>query len=374
MISFELTKAISREHVVSLIVIFILLFGSAGFSWAAWTIAIAGIIAPLLLLMLFLGIELANHYMGLSVELSVAFILLIFYLWLKSKIEYPITAELNNEEYIRYVELQNNALTTLKGMEGRNEAMTHWIGDGIPLEVPNKISVFRQSVNRLKYDAIIVKNYIADLISYIRWEFGSGGTSGYYKKHCGKNLHISKDMSDDDVCRIVEKFIDEVETVRGFKFTYLLFMVSYIALWVVIFDFLHINFYIHCMTAIACLFVLVALYRRFLRRYAFSANSNYNNFLIIVNEIHRRKLLLGVGWSSKSERLLSNSNRKIVVGLFSKDESEVEEGFLLFDHDQGYIILMEDMGFEAFHTLYSVIKSVEKFDGWVKFFAPNRLN
>lgn len=346
-----------------LFALMLLSLGSKRISVLMLALAFLGpiIISPIIMLSAYIQIE--------SAWLFLMFVFILIVLWYFS-VEFPISEDFNNREFINQVNLSNEVLELIKNKEEKSEWDEHWIGDGIPINVPKKITKAEEIINRLIYFyEYKIKQNLRLVKNYFEWSYGRGGDldcySQIYKNPSAFGLQYKKS---EELCEDIKILIRNMDSNVGFKPSFLVSM----GLYYLIAD--EVSFYFggwnwsYFAWSTGVLILLGIIFQRVLRRYVGGKNASYRLFSKYQEKLTSRGEVVGV-----SVREANGSDcdywGQIIVKAIKYSEKDIREGLVQEVDNVQYLVIEPGMSYKSLLVIFNIIKNEKKFLGWLKFFC-----
>ena len=289
--------------------------------------------------------------------LIVSFVVLGYF-----RVEFPQTAGLNNDDYIRSIEMSNEVLDIIKHKEDKSEWDLDWVGDGVPIEMPEKITKQQQTINRIiYYFEHKIKHHFILAYNYLKWGFGVGGELKFYSEIYGPPDPSSlQHKTSVEVCNDIKILANKMDPIDKFKPIYLMSVGLFYAISYFIAEDLSGWGWVHFLWSTGLLISLAVLFQKLIRKYIGGTNAHYQLF---------KKYLDKLFLSSKIIGFTMDGGKKIVLKAIEYSPADVGEGLIQQVDGVPYLVIERNMSLPTLLKVISIVLDEEKFEGWLKLFG-----
>ena len=346
-------------------ILFAILLGSLGSKRISWLIVIFTISS------LILSIPIAFLYSYLNIHPIWSFLICIFIvlIYLFFTIDFPMTVDLRNKEYIEQIIFRNEALETFQSFNEKNESLMAHIGDGLPEVIPKKITKSKEICNRILYFfKVYIKHYLDLVKNYFKWTFGSHGDLNFYEKIYGGPSTIGlKYAKSDEICEDIKKIIFNTELNGGTGFRLFAAVgLFYLILYFILEDLNEWNWIsFFCSTVLFIVFGV--LFKKILWRYVGGINANINLLKKYQEKLFSDRKFIGLAINKDINSY--DWQNKIILKVLDYSPKDIEEGLIQKSNNVCYLIIEPNHSFKNLLMLLSVIKDEKRFQRWLKIFC-----
>lgn len=283
-------------------------------------------------------------------------------------VDFPITADLRNEEYIRWISMGNEVAEIMKDKAVKSEFDNYWIGDGVAVEPPKKITKLQEMINRISYFIEEdIKYYYALIKNYFKWTFSSRGDLGFYGEIFGKpdvvRLPYAKS---DQICEDVLILINSMNLRNNIYFRYLISIgLFYLSVYIIADEINQLNWKFFLWPT-AFLTIFGVLFHNILWRYLNGTNAKIQLFGKYQEKLFSDGNIIGF----TVDKNINNSSRqgKISIKVIKYSPHDIGEGLIQNSDNNSYLVIEPNHNFNNLVILLSIVKNEKKFQRWLEIF------
>lgn len=333
----------------------------------------------------------ASDILGISFCVMLIFIIVLYFLGGYFLQEFPITDDLNNRRAIEATEKSNRMLEDFKKIEDPNDAVIHFIGDGVPLEIPRKINLLEQTLNRISYYfKYVVKYKIRNITHPFLLEYGQRVSLSYFDsvKYGGRNYQLYRDAREYEA-----SILDILRQVKPTKLPlinkFLFIIVSLITACVIATDLgllLGIDSYLSSKSeffykyfpyiienefyvASGVLFFMGVIYyiQGYFRTFTDGANARYQLLRNYMVHLYNEQNFIVFAWVPSK---FNHEKSDLVVHILDMSlYSDIRAGFVIDHGNSTFIVIEPNLDKHTFYSVFArLISDSSEFYYWVNFF------
>lgn len=360
----SILNSLSIPTIVALVFIFATLLYVLGSKRISLLIFIAALIGPILIpAIIFLSYILDIHIAWIfAICIFIGFISWYF------SVDFPITADLRNEEYIRWIEIGNTTMEIMKEKPIKNEFDIYWIGNGLPVEPPKKITKLQEAKNRiLDFFELDIKHQYKLIKNYLKWTFTSRGDLTFYAEIYGEPDSVRLYGKPDQICEDVLNLVNSMNLHDTIKFRYFVSIgLFYLSAYLIADEINQLNWDFFLWPT-AFLIIFGILFHKILWRYLGGTNAKIQLF-----KKSQEKLLSDgniIGFTVDENTNNSSWQGKISTKVLKYSPHDICEGFIINFENNSYFIIEPNHNFKNLVILLSVVKNEKKFQRWLEIFG-----
>lgn len=361
-------NAISIHTMIVLVFLFAILLSALGSKRISLLIFAALLIGP----MIIAPIVLLLSYLNIHVVWLFAICICIIFISLYFSIDFPLTADLRNKEYIDWISMGNKVAEIMKDKAVKSEFDTYWIGDGVAVEPPKKITKLQEMINRISYFIEEdVKYYYALIKNYFKWTFSSRGDLGFYGEIFGKpdvvRLPYAKS---DQICEDVLILVNSMNLRNDIYFRYLISIgLFYLSVYIIADEINQLNWEFFLWPT-AFLTIFGVLFHNILWRYLGGTNAKIQLFRKYQEKLFSDGNIIGFTVDKK----INNSSRqgKISIKVIKYSPHDIGEGLIQNSDNDSYLVIEPNHNFNSLVILLSIVKNEKKFQRWLEIFGNKK--